>query len=193
MSDVLKSTTKAEALLKTSETVFNLQNLSVLWDIKSQSKVIELVKYYKKTGRLIQIRSGLYAKSANYSPLEVAQKVIPLSFVTGLTALNQYGMSFQYYDYLECSALTSRRLQVDNLNLIYHKLPSIIFFNPMGLEQKVGYVIASPERAVCETLLFYPGVGIEKVEKLDKDQLLRVANIYQNTRLMNRIIKLIKQ
>jgi hypothetical protein len=192
MSDSVKTTTKAEALLRSGENIFNLQNLSVLWNIANQSKLIELVKYYKNTGRLIQIRNGIYAKNANYSPLELAQKAIPLSYITGLTALNQYGMSFQYYDFTECSSLSSRKLKIGNHNLIYHKLPSIVFFNPLGLEQKEGYIIASPERAVCETLLFYPGSGIERVEELNQNKLLQIASIYQNGRLFRRIQKLIK-
>lgn len=191
MSDTSKIT-KAEILLTTKETVFNLQNLAVLWEIGSQSKLIEVVKYYKNTGRLIQIRNGIYAKHSNYSPLELAQKVIPLSYITGLTALNQYGMSFQYYDFIECSSLSSRKLTVDGHNLLYHKLNSLVFFNPLGLEQRQGFVIASRERAVCETLLFYPGSGIEKAHELDTDKLLKVATLYENTRLMSRIHKLIK-
>jgi hypothetical protein len=185
--------TKIENLLVSQKSVFNLQDLAVIWEVSESKKLAELVKYYVKSNRLIQIRRGIYAKNNNYSELELAQKIIPLSYITFHTALSLHGINFQHYSDIHSSSLQSRKIVVGSSQFVYHKIPEVAFYSSLGLMQKDSYLLASPERALCESLLFAPNLGFDHVDNIDRDKLLEIVKIYQNKRLESRVKKFIKK
>lgn len=185
--------TKIESLLVSKKNLFSLQDLAVIWKVQESKKLKEQIKYYLRKGRLHQIKRGIYSLKKEYSDLDLAQKLIPLSYITFHTALSIQGINFQYYTEIHSSSLKSRRIKVDNKIFVYHKIPQQAFYNDLELLKKATYTIASPERAIVESLLFVSKMGFDHIDNIDKDKLIKIAKIYENKRLEARVKELIKQ
>lgn len=188
----MNQTTKIEKLLLTQQKVFSLQDISILWQIQDRRKLLEIIKYYLRVGKLKALRRGLYVTQDSYSNFEIAQKIIPLSYISLYTALAKHGISFQAYTDIHCVSLVSRYIRLNDFNYRYHKLNSEIFLNPMGINKENNYAIADPERAVCDTLYFYPKSAFDELSIISKDKLLETARIYNNKSLVLTVNKLIK-
>jgi predicted transcriptional regulator of viral defense system len=184
--------TKAEQIAKTKKNILTIQDLGVIWGISNRKRVLEGIKYNLKKGRLIQIQRGIYSKSKDYESLELAQKIIPLSYISLYTALAKHGVIFQYYETIHSIALKSRKIQVENQNFTYHQVKPEIFFNNFGIAKKQGYLIATRERAICDSLYLKPTLAFDNLAKINSQRLLEISKIYHNKRLEKDINKLIK-
>lgn len=184
---------KIELLIASKQSVFTTQDLRLLWQVSDKRKLFEIIKYYLRTKRLQSIYKGLYILSENIrtpSPNEIAQKLIPLSYISLSTALTFHGINFQYDSAVHSVSLTSRQYKINGQAFIYHKIKDIVFFDQAGLENKGTYTIASPERAVCDTLYFFPDWSFDNLDKINKDKLLELSAIYHNEKLEQRVKKL---
>ena len=185
--------TKIESLLVSGKNLFSLQDLAVIWEVGESKKLKEQVKYYLRKGRLHQIKRGIYSLKKEYSDLDLAQKLIPLSYITFHTALSIQGINFQYYTEIHSSSLKSRRIKIGDKTFVYHKIPEQAFYNNLGLIKEPTYTIASPERAIVESLLFATRLGFDHLDNIDKDKLIEITKLYENKRLEARVKKLIKK
>jgi hypothetical protein len=67
------------------------------------------------------------------------------------------------------------------MTFTYHKLKNELLSNPLGIIQTGKYAIATPERAVCDRLYLSPNYYFDNVEPLDKEKLLDIAKIYNQS------------
>lgn len=155
-------------------------------------KLTETVKYYIRTGKLRSLRKGLYAVTDNYSPFELAQKIMPVSYLSLQSALRFHGMIFQHYESVTSISLQSKQVVINETRFIFHKIKSNTFFNDQGVLKQNNYTLASPERALCDSLYYYPSLGIDNTDMLSASQLIEIARIYENKSLLDRITHFIK-
>jgi len=177
---------KIEKIISSKLTVFNTKDLAVLWKIADRRRLIEEIKYYLRTKKIVRIFRGIYTLpnySSNYSSYELIQKIVPLSYISLTTALAHYGIVFQYEDVYHSMALISKKYNIDNKKIIYHQIKEEIFLNSTSLIKEKGYTIASPERAICDTLYIFPKYSFDNIEIIEKDKLIHVSKIYKNKRL----------
>jgi predicted transcriptional regulator of viral defense system len=178
--------TKIEILLASNQTVFTTQNLAVLWNIPKMKKLWEVIKYYTRSGKIKLIKRGVYAlidPNKPYTPFELAQKIIPISYISLSSALSFYGIRFQYDSRIYALAAKSKTYHIDGKDIAYHQVKESILLHPLGLIQKGNYVIASPERAIGDTLYLYPNSGFDNIHDVNTDLLSEVAHIYGNKRV----------
>lgn len=178
--------TKIEILLASNQTVFTTQNLAVLWNIPEVKKLWEVIKYYTRAGKIKLIKRGVYAlidPNKPYTPFELAQKIIPISYISLSSALSVAGIRFQYDTQIYAMAAKSKTYRVDSITIRYHQIKESILLHPLGLVQKEQYVIASPERAIGDTLYLYPNSGFDNLHGVNIDRLGEVAHIYGNKRV----------
>jgi predicted transcriptional regulator of viral defense system len=88
---------KIAQLYQTKKNIFTIQDLGVIWQQDQRSKLIESIKYYLRKGPLKKIQRGLYYLGEDYDNFELAQKIIPASYISFYTALAKHGIIFQYY------------------------------------------------------------------------------------------------
>lgn len=183
---------KIELLIASKQSVFTTQDLRVMWQIPNKRKLFEIIKYYLRTKRLGTVYKGIYILPEVRSPQpnEIAQKLISLSYISLATALALYGINFQYDSAVHSVSLTSRRYKIDSQVYIYHKIKDVVFFNQAGLENRITHTLASPERAVCDTLYFFPDWSFDNLDKIDKGKLCELSALYLNKKLEQRIKKL---
>lgn len=184
--------TKIENLLLSGKTIFNLQDLAVIWNIVEHGKLVELVKYYLRKKRILPIKKGLYSIKENYSDLELAQKLVPDCYISYHTSLSFYGVNFQFYSEIHCCSLKSRTIMVGEKKFVYHKIPDDIFYNGLGLVQESNFTISSLERTICDSLLINKYIGFDHLDNIDEKKLTEISSIYNNNRLEKSIKKLIK-
>ena len=171
--------------------IFSLEDLAVLWCVADRDRLRENIKYYLRRRKLKKLVRGLYSIDEAYTELEVAQKLIPLSYISLHTALGLHGINFQYYSTIHSAAVISKRIKVKDTYFEYHQFKEQIVYNTLGVEKKDGYFLASPERAVCDTRYLWPNFYFDHSDSLNTDMLAEVAKIYKNKRLESEVRDLI--
>ena len=73
----------------------------------------------------------------------------------------------------------------------FSKIKDSILLNPIGIEYTGKYMIASKERAICDTIYLSPESHFTNLSGVDIEKLREIATIYNKTTLVH-IHKLIK-
>jgi predicted transcriptional regulator of viral defense system len=186
----MKNQTNIEKLVTSGKHVFTTDDLAVLWVINDRRKLIERIKYYLRNGRLTHVYKGLYAYG-DFSALEVAQKLVPFSYVSLYTAAQIHGLTFQYYSTVFCVSLKSKKYNFNGQSYEYHKVREPTFYNVLGLIQEDGYLIAGKERTICDLLYVYPHSAFDNLKNIDTPLLQQISLIYGNKRLERDVTRLI--
>jgi hypothetical protein len=82
---------RIEQLALSGKKVFTTEDLAVIWQIPQRRKLIESIKYYLREKRLTSIHKGVYAYGEDYTPLDIAQKLVPLSYISLYTTSQMHG------------------------------------------------------------------------------------------------------
>ncbi len=148
--------------------------LSMLKEYRSPNdKIVRL----KDEGWLVPIKKGLYAVSPE-------RTTIPIS--TPLVANLLYGPSYVSMDYalyhygiipervVEVTSMTTRRGKVYNIPIgRFSYTHSPLDFYPVGIDRventdKTGFLMASPEKALCDKLVFTRNLNIASPRALQE-------------------------
>jgi predicted transcriptional regulator of viral defense system len=183
-------TSKLNKLLLTKRNVFNLDDMGVIWGQTKRSDTVQSARDYTKKGILKRVKRGVYVIDKSYNNLELAQKIEPLSYISGVTALSFHGLSFQYYRQIQAAALKMRVHEVDGTKFIYRQLRAAVFFNRLGLQKATFFTIASPERAIGDILYWQADFQFENLTGIDWDKLRKVGEIYQKKSVLTAIDRL---
>lgn len=193
---------KLVKLQRSGRNIFTAQDLSVLWNYKDERKLYELIKYYVNNKQIHRLTKGLYGldeydeevlRLDSHLLFEIANKLVRNSYISLFSALKFYGVVFQYYDEIYSVANKSTVKTVKGIKFVYKRIKDDVLFNEAGIVKKGFIRIASVERAVCDSLYFSPQLGLEHVERIEKDKIWRVAKIYNNQALMKRVAKLLEK
>jgi len=184
-------TANIEKLAISGKKVFTTNDLAVIWQISERRKLIELIKYYLREKRLIHIHKGIYAYGQDYSPSDIAQKLVPMSYISLYTTSQMHGLTFQFYSSIFCMSLKSKKYQIGEQNYVYHKVKEMVFYNQAGLIDNGGYIIADKERTICDCLYVFPGFSFDNLLGVDKKKLTMLSKLYKNKRLERDIRKLV--
>jgi len=180
-----------EKLALSGKKVFTTEDLAVFWQIPQRRRLIELIKYYLREERLTSIYKGVYAYGDDHTPLDIAQKLAPLSYVSLYTTSQMHGLTFQFYETTYCVSLTSKKYQIGEKNFIYHRVKESIFYNQLGLVDNGRYIVADRERSITDCLYVFPGFSFDNLKGVDKEKLLTLSKIYNNKMLEKRVKALI--
>jgi len=181
-----------EILALSGKKIFTTEDLAVLWQIPNRRRLIELIKYYLREKRLASIYKGIYAYGEDYTPLDIAQKLVPLSYISLYTASQMHGLTFQYYETIYLISQKSKKYTVRNQNYVYHRVKEPIFYNQLGLINNGRYIIADKERTITDCLYVYPNFAFDSLLGIDAKKLLALTASYNNKMLEKRIRELIK-
>lgn len=184
--------TKMEKLALSGKKVFTTEDLAIIWQIPQRQRLIELIKYYLKEKKLTSIYKGVYAYGTDYTPFDIVQKLVPLSYISLYTTSQIYGLTFQYYQAVYAISLKSKKYKLGEQNYVYRQVKEPIFYNQLGLVNSGRYIIAGRERTITDCLYVYPNFAFDNLLGIDKEKLLALSKIYDNKRLEKRVRELIK-
>lgn len=180
-----------ERLALSGKKVFTTEDLAVIWQIPQRRRLIELIKYYLREERLNSIYKGIYAYGDDYTPFDIAQKLVPLSYLSLYTTSQMHGLTFQYYETIYSLSLKSKKYKLGNQGYVYHRVKEPVFYDQLGLVSNGRYTIADKERTITDCLYVFPNFAFDNLGAVDKEKLVALSKIYNNKMLEKRVKELI--
>lgn len=169
---------------KRNRTIFSVSDIAMFVGRKNDPNLIANINYYVGKGEINRISKGLYSVDDDYNKFELGNKLRRPSYLSFYTVLQLSGVVFQEYSTIYFASNRSEVLTINGVTYRYCKLKDDILLNPLGIENKYEYSIATIERALCDQLYLS---GIEYFDNLSKvdwnivDNL--VANVYRSEKL----------
>lgn len=147
---------------------------SVLSSIYPETKQIsDKARRLEQDGRIIRLKRGLYVRSAEDGaaliPPLVANHIYGPSYVSMQTALRHYGLiPERVYETQSLTLKHSRTFDTPLGRFSYLSCSADYFSIGIRQEQEDGatYLIATPEKALCDLLLKTAGVNVSSVKSL---------------------------
>lgn len=173
-------------LYQLPQTVFSFRELCLLFPNLTERSVKNKVYYAQKTGKLLSPRKGIYTK-IKYDQLELANKIYTPSYISLETVLGKAGVVFQVYEAIMVASYLTREIKVGSLRINYRKLKDKVLMNPVGIEFKTGYCIASPERAFLDAVFLYKNYHFDNLMGLDWEKINGLVKLYDSRVLMTRV------
>lgn len=141
---------------------YNLKELSFAHpEIKN---IASYANYEVKTGRFVRLKRDLYTDNPKEDPLLIGCFLCRPSYVSFQYALSYYGLiPERVFAYTMATTGLRRRKTIENRfgRFLYRCIPSEVY--PWGLvSNEEGFLMATPEKALCDLLHIYPGVRNEK-------------------------------
>lgn len=178
-----------EKILKSKKKVFTYNDIWLILWIKNRETIKSFLARQVKNGILNHPYKWIYTLP-DFTSYEFASKIKRNSYISFETVLKNKWVIFQ--DYSNTIFLASDNTwekQTIWLHFVFKKVKNDILHNPIWIEQTWQYMIASVERALCDTIYLSPGYYFDNLEDINKEKIHEIAKIY-NKRLVLEIKKL---
>ena len=179
------------ALGESTRTAFNTKSISLLLNEKRDISLRKKLNYYVLKGLLLNPRKGIYAKN-NYNPEELAGLVFVPSYISLEYVLQKAGVIFQYDSAITSVSYLSREIEMCDITFRYSQIKGEILCNTDGIEQRDNINIATPERALLDTMYLHSECYFDNPYILNKKMIKRLLPIYQSQQLETRVKNLFK-
>lgn len=176
-----------EILLRSSQTIFSTKDVVLLWGEQNESAVRVRLNYYSRTGKLIRIHRGFYAKDKNYNRFELATRIYTPSYISFETVLTRKGVNFQYYGNIFVSSYINREITVGDQKITFVRMKDYVLSNSTGIEHSSGIATASSERAFLDRLYVSKDYHFDNLSSLDWNKVMEILPIYNNKRLEKKV------
>jgi hypothetical protein len=180
-------------VLKSSRTVFKINDIALLLEDEKSSALAKTLFYYIKTGDLLNLRKGFYAKKG-YRLEELACLLYPPTYISLEYVLQRAGVIFQYDSAITNVSYLTREIEIDNQTIRYRTIKGEILTNPLGIIlNKDNINIATPERAFLDMLYLNSRYYFDNLRILDKKAIHQLLPIYNSLMLTKTVTKLLSQ
>lgn len=176
-------------LYRSRKTVFTSNDIALIWREKNKDSLYAKTAYYVNSGALIRLTRGVFAKSPDYDPKELAASIYIPSYISFETVLREAGIIFQHYRTIFVATKWPKTVSIGKHSFTYRKLKDQILFNPAGIANQDNYSIASPERAFLDMIYLFPNYYFDNLRSLDWEKCAELAKIYGNRELLKRLEK----
>ncbi len=165
-----------DLLLRSGKTVFWYKNLSLLLGSNNDNMLKSYIARAVKQNLLAKVASGIYTLH-QYDFLELAASVRPMSYISLEAAL--YGIRD---DTSQISLISNNTLskKIWNRDIVFFKIKDHILLNPLWLDYAGKYLIASPERALCD-MAYLSWEWLPYLSQIDLKKLETISQIYNQT------------
>lgn len=179
-------------LFSTKKTIFNIDDLRQIWKIQNKDYLKTVVNRLFKRGDILRIKRGIYTLNMDYNIFELSGKIKKPSYVSLETVLQKNGVIFQdYSESVYAVSNNTMQFKIEDIKFYYFKISDDILFNPLGIENKDTYNIASTERAIADRVYLTPNYYFDNLRNIDIENLKKISKIY-NKRTQKEIKKIIK-
>lgn len=176
-----------EKLLRSSQTVFSTKDVALLWSEAVNNAVRVRLNNYVKTGKLIRVCRGIYAKDKNYDRFELATRIYTPSYISFETVLTRAGMNFQYYNTIFVASYVTRDLTVAGQTMSFIRMKNYVLSNTTGITHADGIATATPERAFLDRIYVSKDYHFDNLDNLDWNRISEILPIYHNKRLEKKV------
>lgn len=180
-----------DKLLDSWKTVFTYDDISILLGIENNNTIKSFINRLLKTSIVKSNFKWIYTLN-KYDNFELASKLKKDSYISFETVLKQNWIIFQdYSNTIFLASNNSISKKIEDLYFRYNKIKDSILYNPLWIINKWTYLIASPERAICDRLYLSSNYYFDNLENIDKQKLSLISQIY-NKRVILEVKKLLK-
>lgn len=176
-------------LLRSPKTIFSTKDVALLWGEEKENTVSARLNKYVRSGKLIRVRRGLYAKDKNYDKLELATKIYTPSYIGFETVLAMAGVIFQFYGQIFVASYVTREVTVGEQLYSYKRVRDSVLTNRTGVEAKGNYYIASPERAFLDVVYSNKDYHFDNLSSLNWEKVFEILPIYENKSMEKKVKK----
>ncbi len=172
-------------LLGAKKTVFTIPEMKLIFRKENGRYINLLLQPLKKQWILINPHYGIWALK-EYDILELASKLKSHSYISFETVLQKAGIIFQNYEHtITLASNNTLTKKIKWYDFVYHKIRDSILTNPVGIINKGNtYMIASPERAVCDMVYLYKNILFDNIRPLHPEKLEEIAIAYPKKTLL---------
>jgi hypothetical protein len=179
----------SDILLRSPRTIFSTKDVALLWGEEREDTVSIRLNRYVRSGKLIRVRRGLYAKDKNYDKFELATKIYIPSYISFETVLAKAGVIFQFYGQIFVASYVTREVKVNDQAYAYKRIRDSILTNHTGVEAKNNYHIASPERAFLDVVYSNKDYHFDNLSPLNWERVFEILPIYENKSMEKKVKK----
>lgn len=158
-----------------------------MWGEQNESAARVRLNYYVKTGKLIRIHRGFYAKDKNYNRFELATRIYTPSYISFETVLTREGVNFQYYGNIFVASYMNKEITIGDQKITFVRMKDYVLSNSMGIEHTNGMATASRERAFLDRVYVSKDYHFDNLRSLDWNKVMEILPIYNNKRLEKKI------
>ncbi|MFA4818583.1 MAG: type IV toxin-antitoxin system AbiEi family antitoxin domain-containing protein [Patescibacteria group bacterium] len=176
-----------EVLLRSNKTIFSTKDVTLLWGGENENAARVRLNSYVKSGKLIRVRRGLYAKDKKYSRFDLATRIYTPSYISFETVLTRAGINFQYYETIFVASYVTRDITVDGHTISFVKMKDYVLSNTTGIEHKDGYSIATKERAFLDRIYVSKDYHFDHLDSLDWDRVFQILPIYHHKNMVKKV------
>lgn len=176
-----------EVLLRSPQSVFSINDVVLLWGEEKERSVAIRLSKYAKSGKLIRLRRGFYAKDKNYNRLELATKIYTPAYISFETVLTRSGINFQKYDSIFVASYVSREIKIDGQNIFLVRMKDYVLTNMSGIDQTDEFAIASKERAFLDRVYISSDYHFDNLDVLDWKKVFEILPIYNNKKMEKKV------
>lgn len=176
-----------DILLRSPKTIFSVKDVALLWSEDNTPTIIERLKDYVKSGKLIRLRRGIYAKDENYNRFELATRIYTPAYISFETILTRSGINFQKYDIIFVASYVARDIEVKGQKISFVRMKDYVLSNILGIEHKDGVALATKERAFLDRVYVSQDYHFDNLTVLDWDKVFEILPIYHNKRMEKRV------
>ncbi|MBI4066565.1 hypothetical protein HY411_02505 [Candidatus Gottesmanbacteria bacterium] len=173
-------------LYRRPETVFPIDQIAQMFPGIPYKSLRDRLSYCTKTGKLIRVRHGIYAKPS-YNHLELANKIYTPSYISLETVLAKEGIVFQYYETIFAVSYLTRTVSVAGKDIQYRQIKGIVLTNPHGVEYHDEVAIASRERAFLDAVYIYKDYHFDNLGVIDWQKVDELTPVYRSKTVKKRI------
>lgn len=154
-----------QKLYQTQQSVFNLNDLTILLEEENYDRLKSRIAYYVKKWYLNRIRNWIFVKET-FDPKELVCKIYTPSYVSFETILQEHSVSYQYDSTLYIASYLSRYIEIPYKNSIikiqYRKMKDDILFDQEWITKKDFYWEATAKRAIKDMRYLKPDFYFDK-------------------------------
>jgi len=145
-------------------------HLTIMDEMKRYASPRARLTRMLKSGTIIQVRRGLFVDNKNISPRVLAPLIYGPSYISFQYALQHFGLIPERVNIVTSATYNKNKDKMYHTPLgefKYYYLPCTVY--PYGImkeeEDGFSYLLASPEKALCDTL--YKASGINTIDDLE--------------------------
>ncbi len=183
MDKIISKREYLEVILRSPRTVFSIEDVALMWGEEDNKTITRRLYTYVKSGKLIRVHRGLYAKDKNYDRLELATRLYTPSYISFETVLTREGINFQYYGNIFVASYINREIIIGDKKITFVRMKDYVLSNTMGIEHIKGYAIATPERAFLDRIYVSKDYYFDNLNNLNWDKVFKILPIYYNKRM----------
>ncbi|OGY85602.1 MAG: hypothetical protein A2233_03210 [Candidatus Kerfeldbacteria bacterium RIFOXYA2_FULL_38_24] len=176
-------------LYQSTKTIVTIKDLSLIWEETKQNNLKAKIAYYVKQGTLIRLTRGVFAKNENYDTKELATSIYTPSYISFETVLREAGIIFQHYHTIFVAGHWSKTVTMSTHVFTFRKLKDSVLFNPIGIENKNNYSMATPERAFLDMIYLFPRYYFDNLSSMNWKKCAELVPLYDNQQLIKRLYK----